>query len=188
MYADQLRNNIDTRCRRKGRAAYMPKETFGRRLRGLRQDKEWSQIELRDNIKKVTGVEIGETYISELERTEKMPSLEVAAAMAKTLEVTLDYLGFLIDDGSISYKRTQPDVYYSPEADEVARMVDRMSPSERSVIMQVARNLSALTTERARRQAETEDILDSIEREMGIDARREYARILRSKGLYAGGC
>lgn len=161
----------------------MKLDTFGKRIRALRQDRGLSQIELRDRMKSEAEVEIGDTYISELERSARMPSLEIAAAMAKVLDVTLDYLGLLIEDGELSYKRTPPPVYFSEEADEVASLVDAMRPEQRLVIMSVARNLSALTMERAKRRAESNDILDSIEREHGPTVRKDVERILRDKGL-----
>jgi transcriptional regulator with XRE-family HTH domain len=185
-YANQLEKDEAIKSKRKSGAGFMALETFGKRLRALRQDKNLSQIELRDKIKAETEVEIGETYISELERTSKMPSLEVAAALARVLDVTLDYLGLLIDDGTVTYRRVSPPTYFSEEADEVAQLVDHMRPEQRSVVAAVARNLAVLTTERARRQAETKDILDSVERELGRDARLAYERVLRNKGLLIG--
>jgi transcriptional regulator with XRE-family HTH domain len=171
--------------RRKNEGGLMALDTFGKRLRVLRVDKALSQTELRDKMEKLAGVKIGETYISELERTDKMPSLEVAAAMAKVLDVSLDYLGLLIEDAEQSYRRAPtPASYFSEEADEVAQLVDRMSAQQRSVVVSVARNLSVLTTERARRQAEFKELLASIERDLGLDARKAFERILRNKGLY----
>lgn len=53
----------------------MALETFGKRLRVSRIDKDLSQIALRDQMETVYGVSIGETYISELERTAYCPTL-----------------------------------------------------------------------------------------------------------------
>lgn len=185
-YASQWKIEGVAKIKGEGRAFFMALDTFGKRIRALRQEKEWSQIELRDEIKKRADFEIGETYISELERTSKMPSLEVATAIAKTLDVSLDYLGFLVDDSSLSYRRVQPPTYFSNEADEIARLVDGMSPAQRGVLIQIAQDMAAMANDRKRRQAEQRDILDSIERELGRDARIAYENILRSKGLYIG--
>lgn len=141
----------------------MALDTFGKRLKVLRVDRNMSQIDLRDMMEKDCGVSIGETYISELERTTKMPSLEVAAAMAKVLDVSLDYLGLLNDDATISYRRDTAPIYISVEADELAQMVDSMRSDQRALVVTLARNLLAPLDNRQRRRAEAKEILDSIE-------------------------
>jgi transcriptional regulator with XRE-family HTH domain len=75
---------------------YLPLRTFGKRLRIARIERNLSQVELRAEMEKY-GVTIGQTYISELERSDKAPSLPVAAGMAKALGVSLDYLGMITD-------------------------------------------------------------------------------------------
>lgn len=165
----------------------MALDTFGKRIRALRQDRGLSQIELREKMEKEAGVSIGETYISELERRPITPSLEIAAAMAKVLDVTLDYLGMLIEDGELSYKRvdTTPH-YFSAEADEVAQLVDVMRPEQRVILAAVARTLSAPPTDKHRRLADAIDVLDSIERDLGKETRDDVERIMRRKGFFGG--
>jgi transcriptional regulator with XRE-family HTH domain len=185
----KVSNLITTRrnTHTKAGKVFMGLDTFGKRLRAIRQDRDLSQIQLRDRMERECRVAIGESYISELERTDKMPSLEVAAAMAKILDVSLDYLALLMDDGSISYNRSMPPIpYFSEEADEVAGLVDHMRPEQRGVVIQVARNLSYTSTDRQRRAAEMRDLLESVEREKGRDARNDLESILRSKGLLIG--
>lgn len=165
----------------------MALDTFGKRIRALRMDRGLSQVELRDRMEKEAKVEIGETYISELERSDRMPSLEVAAAMAKVLDVSLDYLGLLIEDGE-SYKRTPAPIYFSEEADKVAGMIDSMRPEQRRALYTLARDLSGSPVERAKQDAEKEDILDSIEREHGTAARTDVEQVLlRHKRLLIEG-
>lgn len=163
----------------------MALDTFGKRLRSLRQDFEggMSQIELRDKLRAIQ-VDIGETYISELERTNRMPSLEVAAGMARVFKVSLDYLGMLIID-ALPLERDAPPHYFSPEADEVAQLVDAMRPEQRSALLGVARNMVSFPADRQRRAIEVKDILDSIERDLGKDARINVERVLRQQGLTA---
>lgn len=162
----------------------MALDTFGKRIRALRQDRGLSQIDLRERMEKEAGVTIGETYISELERKPITPSLEIAAAMAKVLDVTLDYLGMLIEDGELSYKRvdTAPH-YFSAEADEVAQLVDVMRPEQRVVYVTIARNLLTLFNERQRRLSDANDVLDSIEADLGRDIRDDVERIMRRRGF-----
>lgn len=161
----------------------MPLDTFGKRLRVLRIDRDLSQINLRDSMEKQHKVSIGETYISELERTDKMPSLEVAAAIAKVLDVSIDYLGLLIDE-AVSYRRiATPDNYYSEQADEVARMVDAMHPAQRELLLNLAKNMLQAPSQRQREVTEMRDILDSIERQFGRNVRKEIEKVMRDRGL-----
>lgn len=168
------------RHRTKRAGLLMPLDTFGKRLRVLRIDRDLSQINLRDRMEKL-GEPIGETYISELERTEKMPSLAVAAAMAKVLDVSVDYLALLIDD-ALSYRRVPtPDNYYSEQADEVARMVDAMNPTQRDLLLNLARSIVNAPSQRQVERDEMGDILDSIERKFGRDVRKEIEKMLRDR-------
>lgn len=165
----------------------MALDTFGKRIRALRQERGLSQIDLRERMEKEAGVTIGETYISELERKPITPSLEIAAAMAKVLDVTLDYLGMLIEDGELSYKRVESSpTYFSAEADEVAQLVDVMRPEQRVALVMVARNLSSSPSERQRRKQAALETLRSIEATMGIAARQAVERAMYASGLLSG--
>lgn len=161
----------------------MPLDTFGKRLRVLRIDRDLSQINLRDRMEKQHAVSIGETYISELERTEKMPSLEVAAAMAKVLDVSVDYLALLIHEALPYRRQPTPDNYYSEQADEVARIVDAMHPAQRDLLLNLAKSMLNAPSPRQYELAEMRDILDSIERQFGRVVRKEIEKILRDKGM-----
>ena len=161
---------------------FMALDTFGKRLRVLRIDRDLSQIDLRDRMEKEHGEKIGETYISELERTDKMPSLKVAAAMARVLNTSLDYLGLLSEDGALSYQRTPPPEYFSPEADEVARLVDDLQPAERAVLLSVARGMVKPSAKQLDR-AEARDVLNSIGQQLGEGVKRKVEDIMRQKGL-----
>lgn len=161
----------------------MALDTFGKRIRALRQDLGLSQIDLRDRMEKEYGVSIGGAYISELERSDRTPPLATAAAMAKVLGVTLDYLGLIVDEPT-SYKHDEEPInYISPEADQVAQLMDAMSPGQRNMVVLLARNLSVLDNERQRNKSAAKKTLDSIEETMGIDARKKAERIMRSQGL-----
>lgn len=160
-------------------------DTFGKRLRVLRIDKDLSQIALRDKMEKLYEVSIGETYISELERTDRMPTLEVAAAMAKALDVSLDYLGLLIGD-AVSYKRQPPpDNFFSEEADEVAKLVDGMYPEQRLLLLNLAKSMVSAPSQRQRERAGMRDLLDSVENSptLGRNVRRELEQMMRNKGM-----
>lgn len=166
------------------KANCMVLNTFGKRLRALRQERGLSQIDLRDRMEKEYGVSIGGAYVSELERSDRTPPLATAAAMAKVLNVSLDYLGLLIEDGELSYKREEESInYISPEADQVAQLMDSMSVTQRDMLVLMARNLAVLDNERQRNKAAAKNVLDSIERNMGKTARDQAERIMRGQGL-----
>jgi transcriptional regulator with XRE-family HTH domain len=165
----------------RGRPGAMELSTFGKRLRVLRIDRDLSQIELRDAMEKL-GVSIGETYISELERTTKMPMLEVAAAMARVLNVSLDYLGLLVDDAR-SYKAEPVETYISPEAEELAQIADAMHVSQREILLTVAKNMASAPTPRQEERARATDVLDSVEREHGRAMREQIKELMRRNGF-----
>jgi transcriptional regulator with XRE-family HTH domain len=158
-------------------------DTFGKRLRLLRQDRNMSQIELREKMENECGVSIGGAYVSELERGKGVPTLPVAAAMAKVLDVSLDYFGLLTDDPSVSYRHAPVVNYLSPEADEMAQLVDSMHPSQREVLLTVAKNMIVSPKPRQLDRAEIRDLLDSIEREHGRAMRLQVEKVMRDRGL-----
>lgn len=170
------------RHQRRGKGRFMNLDTFGKRLRLLRQDRGMSQIDLRERMEKECGVSIGGAYISELERGDGTPVLKVAAAMAKVLDVSLDYLALLHDDASVSYRRQPTPVYFSLEADEVAQLVDAMQPEQRALIVSMARTIVAPTKQQLER-FEARDILDSIEAQLGREVRLQIERKVREKRL-----
>lgn len=162
--------------------ALMNLASFGKRLKMLRIDREMSQTKLRDEMEKCCEVSIGETYISELERTTKMPSLEVAAAMAKVLDVSLDYLGLLVDE-AVSYRPQTVASYITPEADELATLVDKLALEQRQALVSTARSMVA-PTQRQRERTEIRAALDSIEERHGRSVRLEVEQIMRNKGIF----
>ncbi len=157
------------------REVVMRLDTFGKRLKVLRIDRGLSQIELRDAMKK-HGVDIGETYISELERSAKMPMLDVAAAMAQALGVTVDYLALIVEE-ALPLERAEPEPHYmTPEADEVARLVDDMSKDQRGLVVELARSLMLPPQTRQQRRSIALEILELVERKFGLVARQEIEK------------
>ncbi|OIP31342.1 MAG: hypothetical protein AUK47_22645 [Deltaproteobacteria bacterium CG2_30_63_29] len=68
------------------------KQTFGQRIRELRQRREWSQQELAEKV----GVR--QKQISAYERDINVPSGEIFIALADAFEVSLDYLAQRAED------------------------------------------------------------------------------------------
>lgn len=71
--------------------------TTGKRLRVLRRDLDLTQAELARQLG-LLGVKINPSYISVLEGTDRPPSGEVLAGLARVLHTTTDYLLLLTDD------------------------------------------------------------------------------------------
>jgi transcriptional regulator with XRE-family HTH domain len=149
------------------------RKTFGRRLRLLRDDLHMTQLELHDAMVKA-GVEIGQSYISKLETSDTMPTLEVAAAMARILGATTDYLALLTDDPEPP--QPTPPVYISPEADEVARLVDAMPADARTDLLSIARRLARPAEGRSEREIIW--WLARVEQAAGITARQALERLI----------
>lgn len=145
-----------------------------------------TQIELREKMEGEYGVSIGANYISEIEtgRGDKKPSFEVIRAMAGALGVSLDFLARFTDNWMPAQNRESAPHYFSDEADQVAQLVDTLYPEQRSLVLNLARSLSASPIQRQRRQAEAKEILDSIEAKWGRERRDEIERIMRDKGMF----
>lgn len=74
--------------------------TYGARQKYLREERGLLQKELAAMLK-THGAEVGQTYMSELERTDKTPSGEVVAAVASVLETSADFLLGRTDDPAL---------------------------------------------------------------------------------------
>lgn len=71
--------------------------TFGKRVRVLREDLGLSQSDLVGRVE-ASGVKLRQSYLSELERTDKTPTGEIVAGLAKALNTTTDYLLLMSED------------------------------------------------------------------------------------------
>lgn len=153
--------------------------TLGRRLYALRKDAGMTQEELADKLERV-GTPVGRTYISKLESNEGRPSLDVAAALAKILGTTTDYLALLTDnplppDGTIG------PVYKQPETDKVAQVLDKLPQEQRRQALLFAVEM----LHRHRMDKRTEmldfiaDYLETARIEFGEKAAEEIGLLLR---------
>lgn len=100
--------------------------TFGKRVRILRQDLKMTQGTLAEELGR-RGVDISQSYLSTLEGSDRIPSGEVVAALADVLGTTADYLLMRTDDpvspSSVPSSRD--------ETPEILLLYDRLSPSRR---------------------------------------------------------
>ena len=73
--------------------------TFGKRVRLLREDMGLTQGDVVNQLA-TKGIKMRQSYLSELERTDKTPPGEMVAGLAKVFNTTTDYLLLLNDDPS----------------------------------------------------------------------------------------
>ncbi len=170
---DTLLRNSYRRERHRGKT--MRQDTFGWRLKRLRMDLGMRQEDVRAELARLTGTTVGATYISDLERTDKMPTLAMAAAMAKILGTTVDYLALLTDDPQ-PVQHVQE--YITPEADELARLADALPAEARAELLAVARRLARPGTGRAEREREVMWWLTRVEAAAGLAARQALERAI----------
>lgn len=152
-------------------------DTFGKRLRDLRGDYEWTQQQLAERIEAEAHITIGQNYISQLENGRALPSMPVAVALARVLHTTLDYLMLLSDNPE------PPDgqpIYITPEADELARLVDTLPAEARAELLAIARRLARPVVGRAEREREALWWLTRVEAAAGPSARQALERAIMS--------
>lgn len=92
----------------------MDKSAFGQRLREIRQEKGHTQQYLAEK------ANIGNVYLGEIERGQKMPSLSIFVKLIEALEVSADYM---LRDELTSGKEF---VY-----DELAQKMQSLTPQQR---------------------------------------------------------
>lgn len=106
--------------------------TYGKRQRLLRNDLGLTQIQLAELVT-AQGVEVGQGYISELERTDKVPLGTVVAAVAKALHTSTDFLLQVTDEHAP--RNGNGDIYYSQAAGEAAAIIDDLDEETREVVL-----------------------------------------------------
>ena len=84
-------------------------DTVGKRIRILRQDLDLNQAELVTALEK-HGIAVGRSYISELERSDKVPSGTVLAGLARVLGTTTDYLLLLTEDPNPPHEQEEQQI------------------------------------------------------------------------------
>lgn len=127
--------------------------TTGKRIRLLRQDIGLSQTGLAQSLRKM-GIDISHQYISELERTNKVPSGEVLSGLARVLGTTADYLLLLTEvpdtDGDVQADQDNRIVYEVPSeatrqlAQRLLTVFSELTDAERAYVVSIADQLRTL--------------------------------------------
>ncbi len=115
-------------------------DTVGKRIRLLRQDLGLNQATLVSELKK-QGIEIGSSYISELERTDKVPSGTVLAGLAKVLGTTTDYLLMLTDDPILPGEQEEQKVE-DALARELLTVYGTLAADKKAILLYLAKALA----------------------------------------------
>jgi len=95
--------------------------------------------------KKITGAQLARTvnvrnvYISQIENNHKRAALPLLQRIATTLGVSVGFLLMETDDPAPARSEEDAPVYFSPEADTAARLIDAVPPEERARILVVVR-------------------------------------------------
>lgn len=110
-------------------------DTLGKRVRILRLDLDMRQNDLESKLKE-HGADIGQSYISVLENSDRIPSGEVVAALAKALGTTTDYLLLLTDNPLRPEDESGANI--SEDSEEILRLYDRLSPGRRRDLIRQA--------------------------------------------------
>lgn len=100
--------------------------TFGKRARALREDLGLRQEDLIREMERRAGVKVGQTYISELERTEKYPTGSLRPVFCSILiplksKLVLDIYDIVIYNGCISANTNHPTGATKETNDETLR-------------------------------------------------------------------
>ena len=126
-------------------------ETTGERIQWLRKRKGLTQVELAKRL----GV--SNVFLSDMEKGIK-PPIERVVQLAGLLGTTSDFLLLLTDDPMPRNGEDEP-IYFSSEADEIARLIDAMPPWKRSEALHMVRAVSAYNDEAVKRaEAAADDI------------------------------
>ena len=115
-------------------------DTVGKRIRLLRQDLDLNQATLVSELKKL-GVEIGSSYISELERTDKVPSGTVLAGLARVLGTTTDYLLLLTDDPNPPHEQEEHQIE-DALARELLAVYTTLAADKKAMLLYLAKALA----------------------------------------------
>lgn len=123
--------------------SYQARDTTGTRIK-------WA----RENLRHVSGktfateVGIGQVYLSALENDKRTASSDTLKKIAAALGVSRAFLEKETDDPApILAQQEELSTYFSPEADEAARLIDEMPDKWRSVALDVVRSVAAHATD-----------------------------------------
>lgn len=112
-------------------------DSTGTRIAWARKQRKWTGHDL------ARAVGVRNVYISQIENNHREPSRHVLMAIAAALNVTVGFLLMETDDPTLARDGEPAPVYFSPEADAAAQLIDAAPPEERARVLSVVRALLA---------------------------------------------
>lgn len=150
----------------------------GKRIKAMREVRDMTQTELAHEL------QIASAYISQIEKDKRIPSVEVLVALARRLDVSIDYL-LMLDDEPGKTLSGVIDRYFTPEADAMAEIVDSMPPQSRLMLLGIARIVAEY--ERQRTNDDFSNLLGYVESVLGRVARQQVEQAMISRKRRNGG-
>src|SRR5690606_15034128 len=93
------------------------------------------------------------------------------------LQTSADFL-LLLSDNPAPVREEETPIYISPEADEVARILDGLSADARRDVLAVVQRITQPINGTSPRKQDVDFLLQLVELDYGIDARRRMERAL----------
>lgn len=127
-------------------------DTFGKRIKVLREDLGLTQEDVRKGLLRL-GVEIGQSYLSEIERSKKMPNGEVIVGLAKVLRTSTDYLLLLTDNADPHIGATTVSIVSEDEDErrvlsELVELAQEVNRPEQNLLLEIVRRFRASNSRR----------------------------------------
>lgn len=105
--------------------------TTGSRIADLRRLEGLTQREVLARLKKEHGIEIGTSFLSQIESDKKKPSIELVRALADVLNASIDYILLRDDDPS-------------PSPNNLSLVIDAASPEELRLLRIIVNEVQAI--------------------------------------------
>lgn len=154
-----------------------PLETIGERVAALRRYWGMNQAELCERLERETRPPgpVGISYISKVETGVTTPSGERAAAIARILQTTTDYLWGNTDNPNIP---NETPTMFSDEAEEAGKLIDAMQPEQRRAALRMLQQAQRDYQRQAELDREIREVLALVEARGGTDLLTKIQRLL----------
>lgn len=167
--------------RRNGALNVASANTLARRIMLAREDKGLRQNQLVDILRsKPYNIDISYPGYSKIESgITQTPRHEILIAISEVLEVSLDEL--------IAGKpapEIKPTAYFSPEAEEVANIVDKLDNDTKKIVVSLAHQLLEIDTERRALHSEMYELLQNNEGAIRDSDKPLAKSVLRQMGQH----
>lgn len=132
-------------------------DTMGQRLTALQRQREWSNKDVTELLKGY-GIDIDPSHYSRLVNDKSLPSVQVAIALAKLFETTIDFvLG--MEWATDEHRIVAPDAFITNEANAIGVMLDRMDVDMRKRALHIVGELLEINDERRNLHADIAELL-----------------------------